>query len=229
MFKNSKMASIFLVSAAIAILSILSAYLQFQKDKNNDAEKLKAANDLNAAYNKLQDKSDQLQIQSAKIIDSTGKITQLQNELIGANEKIEKLQEEVINQVTGGKVELEVLPSIPIQRPNTIGFALKNNGKYPVSDITITLWDQTLFKKNMELYSGDMMDAKDNSTVKLSPINSLASGDVHWDIYTAKFPIENKKVVFSLMVKWRNGGFLYHCTFERDDNGKIIIESDGVL
>lgn len=226
MFKLSKMAMIFVVSAAIAVLSILSAFLQYKKDKESGAERLKSATELVVAYKKLQDKSDELQKKSNEIIDSTREISRLQNELIIANNEIITLQKEAINQVTGGELDLNVMPEIPLQRPNVVGFGIKNDGQYTVSDITISVTNMTQFKKEFDLH-GDIMNAMDLSTVKLAPISSIISKDWIYSIYLSQFPIEDKRVAFSIHVRCRNGAYIYQCEFERNENGKISIRSQG--
>ncbi|HEY8931574.1 MAG TPA: hypothetical protein VIM55_20400 [Mucilaginibacter sp.] len=220
------MVSIFLVSACIAVLSILSAYLQFKKDKDNDIEKLKAARQLSEAYIKLQEKSDQLQHKSDQIISKTDNIVRLQSELIVANEKVENLQHEVQNQLTGGNISLEVSPSVYGERdPDRIGFGLDNFGKYPVTDISITVQDQGYVRTLKDLSLEERQKAFRASMFSVPIINSLPNGRSVIEFFSTKIPKEEKQAAYTIYINWRNGGYSCNVNFERNEKGLLTVVS----
>jgi len=220
------MVSIFLVSAGIAVLSILSAYLQFKKDKDNDIEKIEAARQLNEAYVKLQEKSDQLQHKSDQIISTTNNIVRLQSELIVANKKVETLQQEVQNQLTGGDISLEVSPSVYGERdPDRIGFGLDNFGKYPVTDISITVQDQSYVGTLKDLSPEERQNAFRASMLSVPVINSLPNGKSITEFFSAKIPKKEKQVAYTVYVNWRNGGYSCNVNFERNEKGLLSVVS----
>jgi len=98
--KQKRMNWIFVVSAATAILAIVSAYLQQKEKLDGSAESLKKEQELNEAHKKLQEKSD-------TIIDTQNKLINLSSKLNEANQTAIKYQKEQ-NQALKDKSDLEM-------------------------------------------------------------------------------------------------------------------------
>jgi hypothetical protein len=137
--KSKRMTWIFIVSAATAILALVSGYLQYKEKIESAQKSLKKEEELKEVYKQLSEKSDSIislqQVNRNSTNDLNQKLESANTELREANRKIFDFQKENIQELKGGD-----LPSIILRTtgsPTSLQILLSNHCKYPIHFLSV--------------------------------------------------------------------------------------------
>lgn len=78
---------------------------------------------------------------------SNEKITALSRKNIELSTELNKINQEIVANVTGGKSICYLFPTPSFNELNTLDFYLNHKGEYPIYDVSIKIWDATGLNK----------------------------------------------------------------------------------
>jgi hypothetical protein len=239
---KSRMFWIWIVSAAIAALAILSAFLQYREDEHKKTqESAKRNEDLNNmrelkdAYktiheldSALADKSDTIIImqgdQKRELNEKTGEIIALQTQLNEKNEQLMKQQKEALNYATGGDTLIRLLPNMGFTNSSGhfhIELRILNQSPYPQYEVRVFISDgfkyQMLEKKKDTMNPFAFFDRAAKETTSSYIFGTIEAGGERL-IYETDLPNELNKGRFLVAVECRNGSY-HKEVFYKKENG----------
>lgn len=138
--KLKRMTWIFIVSAATAILALLSGYLQYREKIETTQKNLKKEEELTQVYKKLQEKSDEIISFQKTNQEKTDELVDVQRKLQEKTNEIVKIQNKGLNELTGGNS----YPSCHLPITNDGGnlfVQMYNNGNYTIDNLIVKVVD----------------------------------------------------------------------------------------
>jgi hypothetical protein len=174
--------------------------------------------------------SDSLRISQNKIIslqndllDTTNRILLTSLNSNQLQKKINGLQSELYNQVTGGDnrpvIGINICEDIRNDKNQIVRFTVFNQGKYPVKNLEFKIDDDNRAAKKVNFQkrtpTGVSEDVElDGSETKIEIFKGDIPPATYKDLYETKFISDLKYVVYFFEVQWQNGFY----------NGKIAFE-----
>lgn len=182
--------------------------IQELEHHNNDLKETiaKQNKDLVDAYKELDKANVALSNKSDQIIDSTGELTKTQAKLIDANEKNEKLQTKLFNQVTSaGAVPVLYFSGFDYNNYRVVNLSLETKFRsYPVKDVRVEI----LPGPNTILKPTDLVETF--QTVSNNPLYNVVIiklNDPSW--------IGNFSSHLQVKVSWSNYEYEYDTSFKK--------------
>jgi len=208
-----------------AIITATVAWIQWSEQKQK-AKENKTLNEENSnLLNRIANLASNSNVQLSK---SNKQLTDLSGKLMMANDQIRRLQNETINNITGGDnkpiITINIAEDIENQKYQDVTFWVNNKGKYPIKNIELTIndhyanvtkvnWqkrDKTNIESNVESVNPENKDYSDVFVSK----GDLPKGSMK-TLYSTKFISDLKYVSYFFKIQWQNGIYNGKIAFER--------------
>lgn len=194
--------SIITITAAIIDyrikLSEKDEELQIEKKRTGEFEKIIEKS------NSILEKNNSILQTQHEVIESSSKIISLQDELNQKNIKIQKLQGETLQNLTGG----DGVPKLKIVSNGvTINVNVENDQNYPIRNVEIVI-ERAVFDGFVDSPDGNGRIGTDvnnlDTTIKVDDIQNKTTKTIYSDRYKKEF----KEFYYVFRVKWQNGFYI---------------------
>jgi hypothetical protein len=171
--------------------------------------------------------SDSLRISQNKIISLQNNLLDTTNRILFTSLNINKLQKEIndlqsefYKHYVGNNAKPHVLP-MGYQK-NSIAFHVVNNGKYPISDVHVSMVDNFEVRRDL----GTLV------IEKVAPYTLNYGRDYNLGVvnpgsaaifYSRQIPADWDMLYFHLYVYYRTGSYKFYVRYERNKNGEFRI------